>query len=122
MKRARLILAAAACSLAAFAAWVRLGPLPEGLLEPERRTSTEIVDRNDVPLYEARSADGTRTRVIGAGDLPPVLVAATLAAELNRETTLALRWRRPGLAPRDVIFRQGGGDAWELELGYALGR
>lgn len=61
-----------------------MGPLPADLLTPDRRTSTEIVDRHGHPLYEALSADGTRSRALTAGDLPPALVAATLAAEDRR--------------------------------------
>jgi penicillin-binding protein 1C len=68
----------------AVALWIRMGPLPEDLLMPDRRTSTEIVDRHGHPLYEALSAEGTRSRALSADDLPPALVAATLAAEDRR--------------------------------------
>src|SRR5262245_49330716 len=93
MTRLRLILAGASCAILALAAWVRLGPLPDDLLAPERRTSTEIVDRNGEPLYEALSAEGTRSRTITAQDLPPMLVAATLAAEDRRF------YQHPGVDP-----------------------
>jgi penicillin-binding protein 1C len=79
----RTALASGAAVLAA-AAWLRLGPLPPDLLAPERRVSTEVVDRRGVSLYEALSADGTRTRALSADDLPANLVAATLAAEDRR--------------------------------------
>jgi penicillin-binding protein 1C len=68
----------------AVAAWVRMGPIPEDLLAPEARTSTEIVDRRGQPLYEALAADGTRSRAIDPDDLPPALVAATIAVEDRR--------------------------------------
>lgn len=93
MSRLRLFLISISCVVAALAAWVRLGPLPEGLLAPERRTSTEIVDRSGHPLYEALSPEGTRSREITAKDLPPMLVAATLAAEDRRF------YHHPGIDP-----------------------
>ena len=40
--------------------WLRLGPLPDGLLD-EPQPSTIVVDRRGVQLYEARSGDGTRS-------------------------------------------------------------
>jgi penicillin-binding protein 1C len=74
-----------------------MGPLPDDLLAPERRTSTEIVDRQGHPLYEALSADGTRSRALSADDLPPALVAATLAAEDRR-----FHWH-PGIDPVALV-------------------
>jgi penicillin-binding protein 1C len=82
--RARTAAALGALVLAGGAAWVRLGPLPPDLLAPERRVSTDVVDRHGVSLQEALSADGTRSRPLTADDLPPHLVAATLAAEDRR--------------------------------------
>jgi penicillin-binding protein 1C len=65
--------------------WVRLGPLPEGLLEEsEAVRSTTVLDRNGEVLYEARSDLGTRETRLRADALPPTLVAATLAAEDHR--------------------------------------
>ena len=75
------------------AAWVRLGPLPPGLLDERDRPSTVVVDRAGVPLYEARAGDGTRGRRIAADALPPLVVAATLAAEDRRF------WSHPGVDP-----------------------
>src|ERR1700736_3098192 len=63
--------------------WVRLGALPDGLLEPER-PSAIIVDRAGAPLYEARAADGARGTSLTADTLPEALVQATLAAEDQR--------------------------------------
>ena len=72
--------------------WLRLGPLPAGLLDG-RSTSTLVVDRRGVPLYEALSGDGTRSSAVTADTLPPVLVAATIAAEDRRF------WSHPGVDP-----------------------
>ncbi|HET9315844.1 MAG TPA: biosynthetic peptidoglycan transglycosylase, partial [Vicinamibacteria bacterium] len=74
-----------------------MGPIPDDLLSPERRTSTEIVDRAGHPLYEALSADGTRSRALSADDLPPALVAATLAAEDRRFHS------HPGIDPLALV-------------------
>ena len=63
--------------------WLRLGPLPDGLLD-EPQLSTMVVDRRGVQLYEARGGDGTRTVTLTAASLPPTLVAATVAAEDRR--------------------------------------
>jgi penicillin-binding protein 1C len=63
--------------------WLRAGPLPDGLLDAPR-PSTIVVDRHGVPLYEARGADGTRSVTLTAAALPPMLVAATIAAEDRR--------------------------------------
>lgn len=81
--------------LLAAAGWLRLGPLPPGLLD-EPAPSTIVVDRNGVPLYEARSLDGTRSIKLTGGDLPPGLVAATLAAEDRRF------WSHYGIDPISV--------------------
>lgn len=68
----------------AVGAWLRLGPIDPGLLDPSAASSTVVVDRRGVPLYEALSGDGTRSIVLHADRLPPALVAATLAAEDHR--------------------------------------
>lgn len=64
--------------------YLRLGPLPAGLLDLSQAESTEIVDRRGELLYEARSADGGRTSWLTAAELPRPLVDATLAAEDRR--------------------------------------
>ena len=74
------------------ALWLRLGPLPDGLLD-DTGTSTLVVDRNGEPLYEALSGDGTRSVRLTADSLPPMLVAATVAAEDHRF------WSHPGVDP-----------------------
>ena len=79
-------------SLGALVAWLRYGPLPPGLLD-EPAPSTLVVDRRGVPLYEARASDGTRTVKLTPDNLPPMLVAATIAAEDRRF------WSHPGVDP-----------------------
>ena len=81
-----------ACTLG-LAAWLRLGPIPPELLEPGQSTSTIVLDRHGVPLYEALSGDGTRSTRLSAADLPAALVAATVAAEDRRF------WWHPGVDP-----------------------
>jgi penicillin-binding protein 1C len=77
--------------------WVRLGPLPDGLLEEPSTPSTIVLDRHGEVLYEARAGDGTRTIKLTAETLPPVLVAATLAAEDRRF------WSHPGVDPIAIV-------------------
>ena len=76
--------------------WIRLGPLPDGLLD-EPKPSTIVVDRHGIQLYEARSGDGTRTATLTAASLPPTLVAATIAAEDRRF------WSHPGVDPIAIL-------------------
>ena len=76
--------------------WLRLGPLPDGLLDEPQR-STIVVDRHGVELYEARGGDGTRTLALTAASLPPTLVAATIAAEDRRF------WSHPGVDPIAIV-------------------
>jgi penicillin-binding protein 1C len=78
------------------AAWVRLGPLPSGLLEISSQQSTVLVDRNGEVLYESRGSSGGRAEHLSPDSLPPMLVAATLAAEDQRF------WRHPGVDARAV--------------------
>ena len=73
--------------------WLRLGPLPAGLLDEPATPSTIVVDRHGRVLYEARAGDGTRTIKLTADTLPPALVAATVAAEDHRF------WSHPGVDP-----------------------
>jgi penicillin-binding protein 1C len=70
--------------LAASALWVRLGPIDPALLDLDDATSTVVLDRRGVPLYESLSGDGTRSVHLESSNLPPMLVAATLAAEDRR--------------------------------------
>jgi penicillin-binding protein 1C len=90
-KRRRLLVVLAA--LAGLAAWIRLGPLPAGLLEAADAPSTMILDRHGEPLYETRSALGTRGAALTAESVPALLAQATLAAEDERFLS------HPGLDP-----------------------
>jgi penicillin-binding protein 1C len=72
-------------------AWVRLGPIDAALLDLTDARSTVVVDRRGVPLYESLSGDGTRSEHLEARALPPMLVAATVAAEDRRF------WSHPGV-------------------------
>ncbi len=78
-------------AVVAGALWLRLGPIDPVLLNLDDATSTVVVDRRGVPLYESLSGDGTRSVHLDASNLPPVLVAATIAAEDRRF------WSHPGI-------------------------
>lgn len=67
--------------LIAIGLWLRLGPLPAGLLDDELRPSTILVDRHGEQLYEARSALGLRGTWLEPQQVPELLSHATLAAE-----------------------------------------
>lgn len=78
----------------AAASWLRLGPLPPGLLDTRQPVdSTTLLDRHGVVLYEARASDGTRSERVDAAALPPMMVQATLAAEDGRF------FHHPGIDP-----------------------
>jgi penicillin-binding protein 1C len=94
----------------AVAVWMRVGPLPPALLVDGDVESTTVVDRTGAVLYEALSVDGTRAIALEAGKLPPLLVAATLAAEDRRfwshigvDPIAMLRALRVNLAERRVV-------------------
>ncbi len=91
--RARVRLAIIACAVCSslLAVWVRCGPIAPELLNLSESTSTVVVDRRGVPLYEALSGDGTRSVQLAAGALPRALAAATVAAEDRRF------WSHPGV-------------------------
>ena len=67
--------------IVAGAAWLRVGPLPPGLLEDRAAPSTLVVDRHGEVLFEARSALGVRGGRIDRTTLPAPLAMATMAAE-----------------------------------------
>jgi penicillin-binding protein 1C len=81
-RKPAIVAALAICACAA--AYLRLGPLPDGLLDLRDAASVAIVDRNGEPLYEARAGDGSRTSWLAADRLPQPLVDATVAAEDRR--------------------------------------
>ena len=85
MTRRKTLVAFAVIGLSgAIAAWIRLGPLPPGLLEAATTRSTSVSDRRGTPIYEARDADGTHGTMLDATCLPSRLVDATVAAEDRR--------------------------------------
>jgi penicillin-binding protein 1C len=79
------------------AVWLRMGPLPVGLLDESSSPSTIVVDRRGVALHEALSSEQTRAMRLPADDLPPMLVAATLAAEDRRF------YRHVGVDPLAIV-------------------
>jgi penicillin-binding protein 1C len=64
--------------------WLRFGPIDPALADASRFASTTVVDRNGEVLYEPLSPAGGRGTAVGADELPPLVVAATLAAEDRR--------------------------------------
>jgi penicillin-binding protein 1C len=88
--------AAIATAGVALGAWIRLGPIDPALLDLTDARSTVVVDRRGVPLYESLSGDGTRSEHLEARALPPMLVAATVAAEDRRF------WSHPGVDPMAI--------------------
>lgn len=94
--RRRLLALAVTASALGCAVWLRCGPLPEGLLDGRHAESTLVVDRDGVPLYEALGAGGVRSVPMTAQNIPPVLAAATIAAEDHRF------WSHPGVDPIGV--------------------
>jgi penicillin-binding protein 1C len=77
------LLAIGGC-FALLAAWAWLGPLPQGLLDPQRFTSTTILDRNGEVLFEGLSTSGTRSDWLAAEKMPEAAIAAIVAAEDHR--------------------------------------
>ncbi len=80
----RRALGAAVLLLIGLGIWIRCAPIPADLLGGAGAPSTVILDRQGRVLYEALGDTGSRVMPIDAGHLPPVLVAATLAAEDRR--------------------------------------
>jgi hypothetical protein len=70
----RQLTAVSLIALVALALWLRLGPIDPVLLDLDDVTSTVVVDRRGVPLYESLSGDGTRNVRLEARNLPPVLI------------------------------------------------
>jgi len=76
---------------------VRCGPIDEALLARAAAPSTVVVDRQGRVLYEALTEDGTRVEPLTAATVPPVLEAATLAAEDRRF------YSHPGVDPVSLL-------------------
>ena len=90
--------------------WIRFGPIDAALLDLSGGASTVVVDRRGVPLYEALSGNGTRSVLLGAVELPPALVSATIAAEDRRfwshygvDPIAIARALRQNLAERQIV-------------------
>ena len=79
------------------AVWIRCGPIDEALLARAAAPSTVVVDRQGRVLYEALTEDGTRVEPLTAATVPPVLEAATLAAEDRRF------YSHPGVDPVSLL-------------------
>jgi penicillin-binding protein 1C len=92
-RNVRSVLFASGITVAAMTLWLRFGPLPAGLLDPQQSESTTLLDRNGEVLYEARASDGSRAARLSPEHLPVALVDATVAAEDHRF------WRHPGIDP-----------------------
>lgn len=87
----------ALASAAGLLLWVRLGPIAPDLLDLSDATSTVVVDRRGVPLYEALSGDETRGTLIAPDRIPPLFAAATVAAEDRRFRS------HPGIDPVAIV-------------------
>ncbi len=72
----------AAVAVIALALWLFYGPIPP--LDSSRFTSTTILDRNGVPLYEPLSSSGHRGEWLASDRIPEQVAAATVAAEDRR--------------------------------------
>jgi penicillin-binding protein 1C len=83
-RRARWALGCAALAAAAMVVWLRCGAIPADLLGGAGAPSTVVLDRQGRVLYEALDDGGSRVAPIDADHLPPMLVAATVAAEDRR--------------------------------------
>jgi penicillin-binding protein 1C len=92
-RQERVVAAVLLTTIIGVVAWLRCGPLPDGLLDGPAVRSTVVRDRNGVILHEARADDGTRQVRLEADALPDLLVKATLAAEDHRFR------RHPGVDP-----------------------
>ena len=92
----RFAVATAFVAVAA-AAWIRLGPIPAGLLDGVETPSTVVEDRRGRVLYEPLTAAGVRVKPIEAAMIPATLEAATLAAEDRRF------YSHPGVDPLSLL-------------------
>jgi len=85
MRRRVVVIVAGLLAVAVAAGcWIRLGPLPDGFLDPSPHRSTVIVDRNGATIYESLSSSETRSEWISPDAIPDAVIEATLAAEDHR--------------------------------------
>lgn len=63
---------------------MRLGPLPPELMTARAHEGVRVLDRRGELLYSTLSERGVRSRPLGAGEIPPAVLQATLAAEDHR--------------------------------------
>src|SRR5262245_7323663 len=89
--------AAFACVAITGLFWLRFGAIAPDLLDLSDSTSTIVVDRRGIPVYEALSGDGTRNIRRRAERLPAPLVNATIAAEDRRF------WSHVGVDPVAMV-------------------
>lgn len=80
----RAIAIITAVAILAAALWLRLGPLPEGLIDPSRLSSVTVVDRRGEVLFDGLSGLGTRGTWMTADEVPDRLAKAVVAAEDRR--------------------------------------
>jgi penicillin-binding protein 1C len=84
-RRHRRKAAIASVLVIAAALYLRLGPVPDVLLQvDDTRPSVMVFDRHGERLYEARTDRGTRGTWLPPDHLPRLVVSATLAAEDHR--------------------------------------
>ncbi len=62
--------------------WIRCGAIPAQVLDQSRFSSTTVVDRNGIVLYEPLAKTGARGEPVTS--LPDNVVKATIAAEDRR--------------------------------------
>jgi penicillin-binding protein 1C len=89
--------ALAALAFAALGVWIRCMPVPAELLAGVETPSAVVVDRHGRVLYEALSTTGSRVTPLDAASLPPLLEAATIAAEDRRF------FSHPGVDPISLV-------------------
>ena len=114
-------------SLARRRAWLRLGPLPAGLLDEADACVDEVVDRHGEVLYEARSIDGTREMRLRRGSRcrrrwsarrsPPRIAASSRISGVDPLAIARATWRN--LAALD---RVEGGSTITQQVGEAAAR
>lgn len=100
-RRRRHVVAAALVSVVVAGAtlvWVRVGHLPPAVVEvTDTHPSVIVTSREGERLYEARNERGARGVWLAPDALPPMVVAATLAAEDHRFRAHA------GVDPRALV-------------------